>query len=173
MAQRQGRAHNARHIARYVGGVALLLAIALGWTIHEYRVQREVWRLKFENAGVRPSVPTFEELFKAPVEAKADEQTDDDGNTIMYSRPQFEAAKVDALILAQPTLSALAAGSITLEKAIADFERIAAQLEEDSEMTPFDNLRFGGSDYMQFGESEPLRVLFERALEKLRTAAEE
>ena len=167
------RSHHARHLARYIGGTVLALAIALGWMVHEYRAQREVWRLKFENAGGRPSVPTFDELFKTPAEAKADEQVDDDGNTIMYSRPQFEAAKVDALILAQPTLSALTSGSITLEKTIADFELIAARLEEDSEVTPFDNLRFGGSDYMQFGESGPLKVLFERALEKLRIAAEE
>lgn len=169
----KSRSHRARHVARYAGALAILMAVAFGWTAHEFRHQRNVWRLKCEKAGLRPSVPTFDELFRIPPEAKSDQQYDEDNNVKMFSRDQFDAARVDALILSQETLSGLASGNITFEKAIVDFERIAGQLEEGSERSPFDDLSFGGSCYMQFGETEPLHMLFVRAIETLRTASEQ
>ena len=171
--KQKSRSHFARHVARYLGALAVLLAVALGWTLHEFRSQRDVWRVKLENVGARPAVSDFSELFRVPSEAKSEEQSDENGNVTMYSRSQFEAAMVDALVLTQPTLSALSSGSITYEKAIADFERFSEQLNEDSETNPLDNLSFGGSDYMQFGESEPLKVLIDNAIEKLKTASED
>ena len=131
-----------------------------------------MWSLKLQNAGARPDVPLFDELFRVPAAAKADEQTDEDGNTVMPSRGDFEASRLDALVLTHPTLSALASGNITLEKAIADFESMYERLSEDSDSSPFDNLRFGDVDYMQAGENAPLRMMFEAAIEKLREAAE-
>ena len=170
--KQKSRGHVARHVARYVGAIALLLAVALVWGAREFHVQREVWRLKLQNAGARPDVPSFDELFRVPTAAKAEDVTDDDGNLVMPSRGAFEAAKLDALVLTHETLSALASGNITFEKAIADFEQMYERLSDDSDISPFDNLRFGGVDYMQAGEDEPLRMMFEDALEKLREAAE-
>ena len=43
---------------------------------------------------------------------------------------------------------------------------------EDSDISPFDNLRFGDADSMQAGDDQPLRMMFEAALEKLQDAAE-
>jgi len=168
----KSRGHFARHVARYAGALALLLAIALGWGGREFHVQREMWKLKLQNAGVRPDVPLFDDLFRVPVEARADEQTDEEGNTVMPSRGAFGAARLDALVLTHATLSSLAAGNITIEKAIADLESMHEKLSEDSDSSPFDNLKFGDADYMQVGESEPLRMMLESAIEKLREAAE-
>ena len=59
------------------------------------------------------------------------------------------------------------------QKAIADFEAIKEKLDDEFDNSPFDNLQFGGVDWMQFGDTEPLRMLFGLAIEKLKTAAEE
>ena len=169
----KARGHFARHVARYASVAVILLLAALGWGFHEFRTEREVWQLKFKAAGLRPAVPTFDELFRVPAEAKADEQTDESNNVVMYSRQQFEAARIDALVLTHGILSNLATGDITLEKAIADFEAIKEKLDDEFDNSPFDNLQFGGVDWMQFGDTEPLRKLFELAIEKLKAAAEE
>ena len=168
----KSRGHNARHVARYIGVVAIALAAALAWETREFHVQKEVWRLKLQNAGARPDVPSFDELFRVPAAARADDQTDDEGDIVMPSRSAFETARLDALVLTHATLSALASGNITIEKAIADFEQMHEQLSEDSDISPFDNLRFGDADYMQAGDDQPLRMMFEAAIEKLQDAAE-
>ena len=170
--KQKSRGHNARHVARYIGVVAVVLAAVLVWELREFHIQKEVWRLKLQNAGARPDVPSFDDLFRVPAAAKSDDQTDDNGGVIMPSRGAFEAARLDALVLTQPTLSALAAGNITIEKAIADFEQMNERLSDDSDISPFDNLRFGDADYMQAGESEPLRMMLDNAIEKLKEAAE-
>lgn len=169
----KARGHFARHLARYATAAAVALLAALGWQIRESRVTREVMRLKYEAAGMRPSAPSFDELFRIPAEAKSDERSDDNGNVVMYSRAQFEAARVDALVLTQPVLSGLASGNITIEKAIDDFERFRDGLDPDSDSTPFDSLRFGEEEYMQVGENEPLRKLLDIAIERLKAAAED
>jgi serine/threonine protein kinase len=166
------RGHVARHVARYVGALALLLAVALVWGAREFHVQREVWRLKLQNAGARPDVPSFDDLFRVPPAARADDQMDESGTIVMPSRSAFEAARLDALVLTHDTLSALASGNITFEKAIADFEQMHERLSDDSDISPFYNLRFGDVDYIQAGDDQPLRMMFETAIEKLREAAE-
>lgn len=168
----KSRGHVARHIARYVSVVAVLLAVAFAWQSREFHVQREMWRLKLQNAGSRPDAPSFDELFRVPAEAKGDSQMDMDGNVVMPSRGEFEAARLDALVLTHSTLSALGTGNITIEKAIADFELMRERLEDDSDVSPFDGLRFGYADYMQSGDNAPLRMMFDVAIEKLREAAE-
>ena len=169
----KARGHFARHLARYALAAAVALLAALGWLVRDFRVQREVIRLKYESAGVRPSVPSFDELFKIPAEARSDELSDERGRVVMYSRSQFEAARVDALVLTHPILSGLASGNITIEKAIADFERFRDGFDPDSDSTPLDTLRFGDADYMQVGENEPLQKLFDIAIERLKAAAED
>ena len=168
----KSRGHVARHVARYVSALAVLFAIAFAWQAREFHVQREMWRLKMQNAGLRPDVPSFDELFRIPHAAKAEDEYDDAGNLVMPSRNAFEAARLDALVLTHATLSALSAGDITFEKAIADFEAMRDGLDDDSGASPFDNLRFGDTDYMQSGENEPLRMLLDQAIEKLQEASE-
>jgi len=170
--KQKSRGHNARHVARYIGVVAVVLAAALAWEMREFHVQREVWRLKLQNAGARPDVPTFDELFRVPAAARADDQMDESGAIVMPSRGAFEAARLDALVLTHSTLSSLAVGDITIEKAIADFEQMHERLSDDSDISPFYNLRFGDVDYIQSGDDQPLRMMFEAAIEKLREAAE-
>ncbi len=170
--KQKSRGHNARHVARYIGVVAIVLAAVLAWEMREFHIQREVWRLKLQNAGARPDVPTFDELFRVPAEARADDQTDESGTVVMPSRSAFEAARLDALVLTHSTLSSLASGAITIEKAIADFEAMRDQLDEDSTVSPFDNIRFGDFDYMQAGDDQPLRMMLDDAIEKLQNAAE-
>lgn len=170
--KQKSRGHNARHVARYIGVVAVLLAAALVWETREFHVQREVWRLKLQNAGARPDVPIFDELFRVPVAARAEDQMDDDGNVVMPARSAFEVARLDALVLTHSTLSSLATGNITIEKAIADFEAMRDQLEEDSIVSPFDAIRFGDVNYMQAGDDLPLRMMLDSAIEKLQNAAE-
>ena len=147
-------------MARYLSVVAVVLAIAFAWQARESHVQRERLRLQFD------------ELFRVPAEAKGDDQYDDEGNVVMPSRGAFEAARLDALVLTHPTLSALASGDITIEKAISDMESMRERLSEDSDESPFDNLRFGDADYIQSGDNEPLRMMLETAIEKLQEAAE-
>ena len=168
----KSRGHLARHVARYVGGVSVLLALALAWCVHELHVQREVCRLKIENAGARPDVPSFDELFRVPVEARGDTQYDDNGDVAMPSRGEFEAAWLDALVLTHRTLASLRAGDITLERAISELESMRRQLEDDSDSSPFDDLHFGDADYIQFGDNDPLRRMFDVALEKLQEVAD-
>jgi len=166
----KSRGHFARHIARYAVAASVLLLAALCWQVRESRMQREVLRLKYEASGLRPAVPSFDDLFRIPVEAKGEEQTDADGEVVMYSRPQFEAARIDALVLTHDTLSGLASGDITLEKAISDFEKMVEMLDDG---TLFDNLGFGGIGWTQCSDSdESLKMLLERAIEKLKAAAE-
>lgn len=171
--KQKSRSHVARHVARYVGAFAVLLAVALGWTVHEFRSQRAVWQLRLSSSDIRPSTLPFDELFRIPAEARAEEQVSTDGTTTMYSRSQFEAARVDAMVLVHPTLAALEAGDITYEKAITDLEYFSEQLNENSDTSPFDNLSFGGNTYLQLGESEPLKMLLDNAIDKLRTLSED
>ena len=168
----KSRGHLARHVARYVGVLAVLFALAAVWEAHELRGQREVWRLRLQNAGARPDVPSFDELFRVPSAARADAQLDGDGEVVMPSRGEFEAARLDALVLTHRVLSSLLSGDITIEKAISDFESMRDGLADDADISPFDRLRFGDADYMQAGENGPLRMLFDAAIEKLQEAAE-
>jgi len=167
------RGHVARHVARYAGGTLLVLLVASGWLYHEFRTQREVWRLRLQVAGERPVLPSFDELFRIPPEAKGDTVVDGAGNVIMPSRGEFEAARVDALVLVQPTFSALSAGSISPERAADVLDGMVTNLSEDSDVSPFDNLAFGGTPYTQVGEDAALRILLERASERLKQHAEQ
>ena len=171
--KQKSRGHIARHVARYIGVVAVALAAVLAWETREFHVQREVWRLKLQNAGARPDVPTFDELFRVPAAARSEEQTDDDGDVIMPSRGAFEAARLDALVWTHPTLVALATGDITIEKAIADFESMRDAVADDDNFSPLEEgLHFGDVDYMKQGDDLPLRMMFDDAIEKLQSAAE-
>ena len=164
------RGRFARHLARWLGAVVLLFAFAAVWGIGEFASQRKKWEAR--HADVRRAMPTFDDLFKVPAEAKGEEQYDENGDFVMFSRSQFAAARVDALVLSRRIFTALETGVMTIEKAAEEMESIAESLDENSERSPFDGLSFGGIDYMQFGDNGPLRVLFSNAAERLKEAAE-
>lgn len=168
----KSRGHRARHVARYVGALAILLVAGLAVVGYQFSSQLRSGRMRQSLIASQSQFPGFEDLFKIPAEAKAEEQSDKQGNVVMCSRAQFEAARVDALILTHRLLTGLHDGNISLEMVIREFERFHEQLDESSDISPFDRLHFGENDYIQFGESEPLRMLFARAIEKLEAAAE-
>ena len=90
------------------------------------------------------------------------------GRMLMPSRSQFEAARLDALVLTYGTLEALRLGKVTLESAIGRLEAMRESVRDDSDVTPFDGLAIGGGEYMQLGENDALRMLLSKAIEKLR-----
>ena len=176
------RGHFARHIARYLGGVLAVMIIAFAWVVHEFRAQRQVWQLKFEDqkrrllesqAGMRVAVPSFEELFRVPGGARSEDVVNSAGKVVLFARQQYEAARVDALILTRPILAQLENGEITYEKAISDFYRFIERLSDDADEGPFNNLSYGDVDYMQLSDNEPLRRMLESAVEKLKIAADQ
>ena len=168
------RGHLARHVARYVTAALLVLAAVFGFSLYEFRSQHELWRLKLENAGVLHSrVPSFDELFRIPPEAKGETVEDVDGKIVMPSIPQFEAARVDALVLTHATMAAFESGKIVAEDVVADFERLYELLDDNSVVSPFDNLHTGDATYTQVSDSnDPLRMLLRLAIDRLKASSE-
>lgn len=169
----KSRGHSARHIARYIALVAVALALSLAfgyWHGHRDR-QRLLGKIRqFESM---PKAMPFDSLFRVPQEAKTEETYDDQGNVVIPSRQQFVAAKVDALVLTRNVMNGLQTGDMTLEDAIAEFERWADALDEESDRTPFDDMEIGGEPYTQHGQDLPLQMLLRGAVEKLKELVEE
>ena len=164
------RGRFARHLARWLSAAVLLFAAALAWGVMEFVSQKKAWEAR--GAQAHRIMPAFDELFRVPAEAKGEEQYDENGDVAMFSRSQFAAARIDALVLSRRIFSAVETGAMTIEQAAEEMESMAEALDENAENSPFDNLSFGGVDYMQFGDSGPLRMLFLNAAEKLKEAAE-
>ena len=164
----KSRGHLARHLARYACAVACVLTVVLAFGVRKYCADHEIWRLKMQSGGYAGLVPEFDELFRIPAEAKADEVEDENGNVLMPSRSQFEAARLDALVLTYNTLDGLRTGRMTPDSAIRELEGLRDALAADAENSPFDRLAIGGGEFMQVGENEPLIKLLEQACEKLR-----
>ncbi len=167
------RGHKARHLARYAAGLVVVLAVLLGIGYVTEKDARKKMAVKVQRLAEQPQAYPFDDLFRVPAEAKGEETSDANGNVLMPSRAQFAAAKVDALVLTQDVLSALQMGHATIEKTIADLERLRDRLDEDSDNSPFDSLEFGGEPYMQLGENKPLQMLLDGAIERLGALAEE
>ena len=120
-----------------------------------------------KGGGYAAMLPEFDELFATPAEAKTDDVEDANGNLVMPSRLQFEIAKVDALVLTQQIFSDLRSGKIAAESAIRRLETLRDGLNENSDVSVFDKLAIGGGEYSQLGDDEPLRMLLDRAIQKL------
>ena len=163
----KNRGHLARHVARYAGVLAVVLLLAVVFGGRRYFADHEIWRLKMQSGGYAGLVPEFDELFKVPSEAKADEITDANGVEVMPSRSQFNAARVDALVLTYDTIDGLRSGKVALDVGIRKLEAIRDGVREDSENSPFDRIAIGGGEYMQVGENAPLAKLLDRAIERL------
>lgn len=165
------RGHIARHVARWMSALAAVLAVAVAVLT--------VWGLNRPPAvGTRTAVVikpvslTFEDLFPIPAEAGAEEILDEQDNLKMPSRSQFEEARIDALVLTQPLLAAVHTGQLTPELLLTRLEEMRAKLvEDDAEVTPFDEL--GDAAYMQVGDDEVLAKLLDFAIERLREQCEQ
>ena len=163
----KSRGHLARHVARYAAVLSCILLLVVVFGGRKYFADHEIWRLKMQSGGYAGLVPEFDELFKVPAEAKSDEITDDNGDEVMPSRSQFNAARVDALVLTYDTIDGLRSGKIALDVGIRKLEAIRDGVREDSENSPFDRIAIGGGEYMQVGEDAPLAKLLDRAIEQL------
>ena len=164
------RGHRARGMARVFGVLTAFLAGIAVVGAHRYADDRARWREQLQQGGGYAAlVPEFDALFTTPPEAKADEVEDANGNVVMPSRLQFEAARADALVLAHSIFDDMRSGKIAMESALGKLEDIRDRLKDnDSAEKLFERLPIGGGEYMQVGEIEPLRMLFDRAIAKLR-----
>ena len=163
----KSRGHRARHVARYVGVLSVALWLALAFGVRKYLVDRATWASKLQQGGYAGLVPEFDDLFRAPPEAKSDEVVDDRGNVVMPSRSQFESARLDALVLTYGILDSLRAGKMTAEGAARKLESFRDVMSESEGSSLFDQLSIGDGQYMQMGEDEPLQILLQRAAQAL------
>ena len=168
----KSRGHRARHVARYVGFLSVVLWLVLAVGVRKYLVDRATWASKLQQGGYAGLVPEFDDLFRVPPDAKSDEVMDDHGNVIMPSRSQFEAARLDALVLTYGILDSLRAGKITAEAAARKLEALRDLMSASEDASLFDQLSIGDGQYMQMGENGPLQILLQRAALTLQTLDE-
>ena len=171
----KGRGHLARHVARYVGALSVFLVLVLLFGLRKYSADREIWRLKLQNAGyVASSGPGFDDVFRIPGDAASTNRYEK-GVLVMPSRQKFEAAKIDALVLTHDVFYGLKSGNISLESAILDLEKMAECFSEDSddELAPFNKLSFDDSEYTPVGDTRALSLLFEAAIRRMRELSAE
>ena len=166
----KGRGHLARHVARYVGALAAVLALILLFGGRKYVADKEIWRLKLRNADYAASSgPDFDDVFRIPGDAAATNRYVK-GVLVMPSRQKFEAAKVDALVLTHDIFYRLKTGNISLESAIVEFEKMQECFSEDSEdeLAPFNKLSFDDAEYTPVGDTRALNLLFGAAIRRMR-----
>ena len=171
----KGRGHLARHVARYVGALSVFLVLVLLFGLRKYSADREIWRLKLQNAGYMAlSGPGFDDVFRIPGDAASTNRYEK-GVLVMPSRQKFEAAKIDALVLTHDVFYGLKSGNISLESAILDFEKMAECFSDDSEdeLAPFNKLSFDDSEYTPVGDTRALSLLFEAAIRRMRELSAE
>lgn len=167
------RGHLARHLARFVAGflIALLVVGAFVWQAKDHE-QARLQRLA-ASGGAAMVVPSFDELFRMPAGVKADEIVNEKGEVVMPARSEFEAARVDALVLTYGLLDDVRSGRLSIESAIAKLELMRDLLREGGERSVFDGLSIGGGEYMQMGDDQPLMILIGNAIEKLQALEED
>ena len=164
----KGRGHFARHIARWLAAFSLVLTVAFAFLVFKYDMDRRLWRAESRLSGVYQSPYDFDELFKIPANAKSDAQEDENGRLVMPAREDLAAARIDLLVITHDIFSGLNSGNVTVEKAIADLERIQELFSAETDRE-FENWPDG---YMQAGTDEALYWLLERGLARLRELSE-
>ena len=145
------RGHVARHVARYLGGVLVVFAIAGG-----VFVSRSARQLK--SARTALAVPDFASVFEIPDKA-GDEET-----ARMPSREQFRSAMIDALVLTQDLFADLKAGGISMAKAKSELARLWGKARRDD----FDLFSDIPDSYSPSGETAALAILLRDAAKKLK-----
>ena len=164
----KGRGHFARHAARWLAAVLVLLAGAFAFVSFKHSADRRLWRVESRLAGGHRSLCDFDEIFKIPLEAKAEEQEDESGALLMPAREELSAAQIDLLVLTHGVFAGLGTGAITIEKAIEELDRLHDEFDPESENS-FDRWP---EEYMQVGSDEAIYWLLGRGLERLREMAE-
>ena len=157
------RGRLARHVARWLALVSVVLGVAFGLLLFKYDMERKLWRAE-SRLGAYRSPYGFDEIFKIPAEARSEEQRAASGALVMPSRSDIMAARLDLLVITQEIFSGLESGNITIEKAIADLEWLQEGFSDQTDV-PFDRWPTG---YMQVGSDEVTYWLLERGLERLR-----
>ena len=164
----KARGHFARHAARWLAAVLVVLAGTFAFMSFKWQMERRIWRAESILSGGSRSPYAFDEIFKIPAEAQADEQTDEKGEVTMPSREDLSTAKIDLLVITHGIFYRLSRGDITVEAAIAELERIRDGFEPDADQA-FDQWPEG---YMQVGDDETTYWMLERALARIREMAE-
>jgi len=144
--------------------VAVALAVALSVLGGRYGTACKALKSRSVTPTERCS---FDKLFFIPPDAKDDDQTDDQGNLVMPSETDLEAARVDLLILTYELLEQFNAGKMSRDRLVYKFEELKTHFEDDGEA---DSLWPTG--YLQVGMSEDARWLLERAIERLENQAQ-
>ena len=164
----KSRGHFARHVARWLAVSLVALAVGVAFFAFKYDADRRLWRAESRLSGIYQSPYDFDVLFKIPADAKSDPQEDENGNTVVPSRGDLAAARIDLLVITHDIFAGLNSGDATVEKAIADLERLQECFAADAE-SPFDSWPDG---YMQVGGDEATYWLLERGLVRLRELSE-
>ena len=147
----KGRGHFARHTARYIAAVAILMAAAF-----TYALGRCSQRISGLERTL--SIPDFAQVFEIPEEA-GDEETDS-----MPSQEQFRSAMVDALVLTQDMFADLKSGVITRAKAQAELKEMWNRCRRD------DQRLFAGlpDTFNPSGETAALSILLKNSVKKMK-----
>ena len=175
------RGHRARGLARIFGVLTAVLAGALAVGTYRNFADRAAWADRFQKeraawterlqkgGGYAAMLPEFDDLFATPAEAKADEVEDANGNIVMPSQEQFEAARMDALVLTYQIFSDLRSGKASALSVIGNLEMLRDGIKEKSGESFFERMTIGAGEYMQLGEDKPLVMLLDRAIARLKS----
>lgn len=156
------RGHLARHLARWVTGVAVLLMVAIGYVLIRHDMERKLWKAESRFLEGSRLLFSFDDIFKIPADAKTDAQINDNGDLIVPAREDLATAQIDLLVITHETFVNLGTGKITIERAIADLERLQRGIEETGEAV------MGPNGYVYGAQDDVLCWLLERGLEKMR-----
>jgi hypothetical protein len=147
----KSRGHFARHVARYLAAVVILLGAGFG-----YFAKNAMQRMAAIEKQL--SLPDFASTFRIPEEA-GEEETD-----TMPSLDQFQAAMVDALVLTHDIFADLKAGIITRAKAHSQLMELFIRAKRDDL-----DLFAGMPDvYTPSGENDALAILLRNAAKNLK-----
>ena len=111
----------------------------------------------------------FDEIFSIPANVKAEEQTDEKGDMTVPAREDLAMARIDMLVVTHDLFARFRAGAITVDRVIAEFERMLDEFDETTDST-FERWPNG---YMQVGNDQVTHWLLGLALERLNSLAEQ
>lgn len=159
----KGRGHFARHLARYAAAFSLVLAAVFAVVVAKHRGDLRLARAEGRMSSVSRSPYDFNELFRIPETAQAEEQTDADGNVIVPSREDLEAARIDALVVTWNDFTLFRSGDISVEALRSRLETLRDRFAEDAEES-FDDWP---ESYMQLGGDEAMCWMLTEAVRKI------
>ena len=162
------RGHLARHLARWAAAALVLVSVAGAIGLMRYDMERKLWRAERRFGGEGRSICEFDDIFRLPADAKADDLRDPQGRLVMPARDGLAASRIDLMVITHDLFSALNAGNITLEKAIEDLDRLRDGFADDS-ISPFDRWPSG---YMQVGDDAATYWLLDEGIKRLEALSE-